>query len=720
MARRTSLAVLLLCLVLAAFGLAYQTQPLISVDLGAGAEKFLDNFHAAERGYRWSQDRSAVWLSGLGGGNLPWTVSVRLSGSRPAGGSAPHVRLSANGQLLGEFNAQNEERDYEFVLPAGRLGLNGDLLLQIESDTFTSRADPRALGVRVLRVQATQGAGIALPSAKTFGFMLGIVAAGLIAAWAIGKSDSGRGAIDQRQAEGPRPSAPARARLCPVRRGIRPAPREKRGHRMQAAYRREQSDAGRWAEREAPGAPFVAVAWSCVVLLLGTLVVAINRAEGAWWVEVAGLGAMGAAALLAVVCQLLPRAALNKRQWRTCLLMFGLAALIRLVIDTGRGYEGDVALYMALAWKAVTYGVQTTFLTINDVLPANTPPVLAYPLWAMGWLYHQVFSPLFPPPWLNDPSILRYMLRLPALAADLAAAAIIARVTAVRGARVALIAGAAYLFNPALIFDGAYWGQTAALHSIGMLVAAVAAMQPAFGLAGAAIALAVLTKPQALATAPLVMFAAWRGRALQHFIPAGVITAIVALLPFLLSGNMQSVLQQYAQTAQYHPFVSVNAHNLWWFATGGQGWQADSNLILGLLSFRAAGIILFGLASLLSLLVVWKDRNALYAAAAFQSFAFFMLFTQIHENHLLPMFAPLLIACALERKGWWLFGALTLTALVNMALHDPNLVMALGYAAEEIYGGPGLAWPRWLNAAAQTGLFTIFTAQMVRRLRRSL
>jgi hypothetical protein len=82
------------------------------------------------------------------------------------------------------------------------------------------------------------------------------------------------------------------------------------------------------------------------------------------------------------------------------------------------------------------------------------------------------------------------------------------------------------------------------------------------------------------------------------------------------------------------------------------------------------------------------------------------------------MFAPLLIACALERKGWWLFGALTLTALVNMALHDPNLVMALGYPADEIYGGPGLAWPRWLNAAVQTALFAIFTAQMVWRVRR--
>ena len=363
------------------------------------------------------------------------------------------------------------------------------------------------------------------------------------------------------------------------------------------------------------------------------------------------------------------------------------------------------------------YGIQTAYLPISEVPPTDNPPMLVYPLWLVGWLFRQVFSPLFPPPWLNDPPILRFLLRLPALAADLLTAALIARATASRGARMVLTAVALYLFNPALIFDGAYWGQTAALHSFWMLAAAAAAMQPAFGWAALSITLAVLTKPQALATAPFIAFAAWRAARLTRFAAAAGVTLAVVLLPFLLTASMDSVVPQYAQTAQYHPLVSVNAHNFWWLVTRGQGWQPDSTLIWGPLSFRAAGILLFGLASLLSLAVLWRDRSALYRVAAFQSLAFFMLLTQIHENHLIPMFAPLVVACALERKGWWLFGALALTALANMALHDPNLVMALGYPAEEIYGGPALAWPRWINAAAQTALFAVFAAQMIRRLR---
>ena len=37
----------------------------------------------------------------------------------------------------------------------------------------------------------------------------------------------------------------------------------------------------------------------------------------------------------------------------------------------------------------------------------------------------------------------------------------------------------------------------------------------------------------------------------------------------------------------------------------------------------------------------------------------------------------------------------------------------LGYPSNEIYGGPALAVPRWLNAAVQTMLFMAFTLRLV-------
>jgi hypothetical protein len=322
------------------------------------------------------------------------------------------------------------------------------------------------------------------------------------------------------------------------------------------------------------------------------------------------------------------------------------------------------------------------------------------------------------------------MLRLPSLAADLVTAALLARVTLERGTRMALAAAGFHLINPALIFDSAYWGQTAALHTLPMLLAVIAASLMSFGWAGAALAVAVLTKPQALAIAPVVLLLAWRERRVIRLVVAGAAVSLLVDLPFIFSGNTASVLLQYVQTAQYHPFISVNAHNVWWFVTQGSGWQPDT-LLLGPLSYRVWGFLLFGGAVLLAMVAVWRTRvgvlaNApttggavgafvqtpaqglLYELAAFLSAAFFMLLTQIHENHILPMFAPLAIATVLDRRRWWLYGAFVVTALANMALHDPNFVMTLGYPADDIYGGPALAWPRWINAGIQTGLFAVF------------
>ncbi len=111
--------------------------------------------------------------------------------------------------------------------------------------------------------------------------------------------------------------------------------------------------------------------------------------------------------------------------------------------------------------------------------------------------------------------------------------------------------------------------------------------------------------------------------------------------------------------------------------------------------------------------MVYRERRLLFLAASYQSLAFYMLNTQIHENHSLSMFAPLVIALALDQRAWWLYGAFTFTAVANMALHDPSLFIWAGYPEDEIYGGPAFALPRWLNAAAQTVLFAVFTWRLV-------
>jgi Gpi18-like mannosyltransferase len=411
----------------------------------------------------------------------------------------------------------------------------------------------------------------------------------------------------------------------------------------------------------------------------------------------------------------------TSRQRFRIFVVFGLAAAVRLALDAGRGYPGDVDAYLAQTWKMVHYGIHSAYLTFNGVPPSDNPPVLLYPFWLLGWLYQHLISPSFPPTWVSDPKLLRFVLRLPSLGADLIIGALIFRVLQRKslGFNASLTAAGAYLFSPAVIFDSAYWGQTAAVHALFMLMALIATDRRVYLWAGAALAAAVLTKPQALAIAPLVFILALREQGWWRIGVAGSLTALLIVAPFLVAGNIQGVCAQYLNTTHYHPFLSANAHNLWWFITGGHGWQSDIRPG-SLIHFRTVGLLLFATATLLSSVAVFRQRETLFLAAAYQSLAFFMLNTQIHENHLLPMFAPLVIVAALDRHARWLYGAFTFTALANMALHDPNLIRWLGLPEDDIFGGSTLAIPRWINSAAQVALFILLTLWLIASLRRDL
>jgi Gpi18-like mannosyltransferase len=466
-------------------------------------------------------------------------------------------------------------------------------------------------------------------------------------------------------------------------------------------------------------------AWMLVAIwIVVVLTRSWNHFQASWWLQTITVALLFGTALIWAIARLVS-GSLAREQIVALVVVFLIAALVRIPLDLGRGYEGDIAsygkqgdiaAYIALTWKTVSHGIHSAYLQVNGTPPSDNPPVLLYPFWFLGWLYEQLISPLFGRTRLGDPDMLRFMLRIPGFAADLLAGALIFRVVRARCSfNAAILAAAAYVFNPALIFDSAYWGQTAAIHSLFMLLSIIALDRHRYDWAGVALAAAILTKPQAIAIAPLVLMLAIKERGTLRLVAGGVVATLVITAPFILAGNSASVLEEYIQTTKFHPFIAPNAHNFWWFVTGGGGWQRDTNL-MGPMSFRTAGFLFFSAVTLLSLFVVWRDRKFLFLAAAYQSLAFFMLNTQIHENHLLAMFAPLVIATSLDRQLWWFYGAFAVTSAVNMTLHDPKLFARLGYPSTEIYGGSAVALPRWINAAVQTSLLTVFTLRLVRPL----
>jgi Gpi18-like mannosyltransferase len=658
----------LLFVLLVLFIWSYQPHRRVEIDLTARSnQKFLDHFYPAENGARWTEARSAVWLPSLGGANLPWRIGMRLSGAgrRPLDLPA-RIVITANTTRLADFFAGSEDEDYEWEIPAWATGLNGDLLAEIDSNPFAWPGDQREFGVRIARIWISQGDGVALPSVRAFSLTLALVGSiGLLLSMLL------RGLLGRKE--------------------------------LPAGFRFFDPFRNRWA-------------WVMVAVCASAVVIrALNKPEGAWWLQTITFSVLFVVGMIWGIARLVARS-LTQKQAACLLILFFAAAAIRIPFDFGPGYQTDVSAYLSLAWKTVHDGIHSAYLNMAGVPPSDNPPILLYPFWLLGKFYQSYLSPLFGRTRLSEPDVLRFMLRIPSLAADLFAGALIFRFLRLRSSlsfRSIVLATGAYLLNPALIIDSSYWGQTAAIHTLFMLLSLILATQNAFAWAGAMLTVAILTKPQAIPILPVVLIIAWRARGVVRFAAGAIAATLLTTAPFILTGRIGDVVGQYSHATEIDPFIAINAHNFWWFISGGHGWISDTGSIL-LISFRTSAMLLFAGATLLSVVILWRDQRALFRVAAYQSLAFFMLSTQIHENHLLPMFAPLILAIALDGRGWGLYVAFALTAVANMLLHDPSLLERCGYSSEQmVYGTPVLAFVRWCNSAVQMALFLVFTLQLV-------
>jgi len=281
----------------------------------------------------------------------------------------------------------------------------------------------------------------------------------------------------------------------------------------------------------------------------------------------------------------------------------------------------------------------------------------------------------------------RLLLRFPAVLSDLLIGVFAYAVARRRlNHRLAAMALAAFVFNPAIIFDSAYYGQLDAVHSL-LLVAAVVIIGEGFpGWGWLVMGIAMLTKPQTYVVAPLLVLVTARRFGWWGLVRGGlasVVGGLLVVLPFLRFGTFDSFARYMISISQVHPVVGANADNFWWWMTGGQAARIfDTTPVpvlaaLGLsLSYRTAGVVLV----LGVLLVVWyaawhrPHPPALYEWAALSALVFFVLSTEMHENYMYLTLPLLALVFYNERRFTILYAGLSVTFLANMALHYPAIV----------------------------------------------
>jgi hypothetical protein len=279
--------------------------------------------------------------------------------------------------------------------------------------------------------------------------------------------------------------------------------------------------------------------------------------------------------------------------------------------------------------------------------------------------------------------------------------------------RLGIIAAAAYLFNPGVIFESSVWGQVDSVSTLVMLATIYALARGWTEVAAVGAVVALLVKFQAGFLIPIVAIVGIRRHLLGRSSddehdggrdPLRVLTSLAAgfgtltalLLPFgmliyapLEGGNprglfgilpdadpVRSLIGKLVEAANTYSGLTINAFNLWrnpWSGLGDTLQRGDDTtvgLVLGsaTLTWQHVGALLFAAVAIIALIQVARrdDLRGILLASLLLAIAFFVLPTRVHERYLFPAVA-LAAPFLLSGRAWpWLYGALSAVLFANM------------------------------------------------------
>ncbi|RPI49988.1 MAG: hypothetical protein EHM56_11555, partial [Chloroflexi bacterium] len=150
--------------------MAYQFKSTSCIDLGdRSANPFIEGFSFREdagfAAYRWSGGPASLFFRGIG--NQDGVLRLRL------GAPQDQVRVWANGHLLTpELSGNVDLEDHELPIERGWIGAAGDLVISLDSATFSAPPDDRVLGAQVVSACFEPGVGPVFPAPTTVLYFL--------------------------------------------------------------------------------------------------------------------------------------------------------------------------------------------------------------------------------------------------------------------------------------------------------------------------------------------------------------------------------------------------------------------------------------------------------------------------------------------------------------------------------------------------------------------
>jgi len=348
------------------------------------------------------------------------------------------------------------------------------------------------------------------------------------------------------------------------------------------------------------------------------------------------------------------------------LLLFSL--VVRILLFPLPGYKGDLSIFAAWFNTAAEHGIRVFY----NVVWSDYPPFNVYLFWMFGSLAKQLS--------LSGTNLVYLIKLLPNLFDTATAFLIFTFVRKRLSLKTSLLTAALYAFNPAVIFDAAVWGQYDAIYTFFLVLSLMLLLASKPKLSAVAFTMGLLTKPQSIALAPLIIFLILRKhgwRKLLTSLLTATATIFVVILPFEWSNPVTFLTNIYvgAYANPNYAVTSLNAFNFWAFFGL---WRPDTQGFL-FLNPATVGWIMFGTLTVFTLYVLHKrldmSGELLILFSAFMLlFGFFMLPTRIHERYLFPAISFLTLMFPFLKKTRLTYGLLSFTCLANTAyvLHFLN------------------------------------------------
>lgn len=320
--------------------------------------------------------------------------------------------------------------------------------------------------------------------------------------------------------------------------------------------------------------------------------------------------------------------------------------------------------------------------------PFAYPPVMAYPYWAIGQLWHATGGVIVP---LGNRAFEVFWKLGFALFLLVDAGVLYLLYRRDRGSRAALVAALLLVVNPALVFDAMVWGETEAILLAALLTAVFGFVTGRSRLGWSALVIATLIKQTALFALPILAVYSWRKYGWRRTAVDGcwgVLVGWVAVAPLIFVGYSPSTIYR-SMVSQIVNFAnplpgnaSSDTFSLWTLVNGFHGLHGFSRIwapypltfAVGNLAFSTAGTLLFALCLIFILVSLGRGTSRvsseqllyLYLAGAFT--AYVMLSTLASARYLLLALPFLMLGVANSRlvKQALMIGGLTVISFLSM------------------------------------------------------